>query len=474
VSSDGRYDYNGSFGGRALVSLDNVGMRKTLATAVDRQAAGRRAGMATLEDPEGLRDLGARIREHNLAHLDEHLERLAQTWQEAGGKVFFAADAAEASAYSLDVARRVDAQHAVKVKSMVTEEIDLNRVLSEAGIDPVETDLGQYIVQLAGEPPSHIVAPAIHKSKPEVTELFSALAGERLPDDASALTAFARERLRKLFLSAGVGFSGVNFGVADAGTLCLVTNEGNGRLTSSLPRAHVAIMGMERVVWDFEQLSVLLCLLARGNTGQKITQYTSLLHGPRRADESDGPDEAHLVILDNGRSRLLGTRYQSALRCIRCGGCLNVCPVFRQVGGYAYDPVYSGPIGAVITPLLKGVEAAGDLAHASTLCGACTDVCPVRIPLHDLLLYVRQDHAQRAAGPAERSAYGLWSRAWASPRRFAPFVRATQLLARLRGGRSLRRLPVPLLARWMRGRSLPLAGSDGAPSSPARGRAEVR
>jgi L-lactate dehydrogenase complex protein LldF len=465
------YDYTESFGARALVSLKDVGMRTTLAAGVDRQAAGRRAGMATLEDPEGLRELAARIREHNLAHLDEHLERLATTWRDVGGDVFFAGDAAEASAYVLDVVRAAGARHAVKVKSMVTEEIDLNRTLSDAGVEPVETDLGQYIVQLAGEPPSHIVAPAIHRSKPEVTELFSALAGERLPNDAPALTAFARGRLRRLFLSARVGISGVNLGVADEGTLCLVTNEGNGRLTTSIPRAHVAIMGMERVVWDFEQLAVILCLLARGNTGQKITQYTSLLHGPRRPDESDGPEETHLVILDNGRSRMLGTRYQSALRCIRCGGCLNVCPVFRQVGGYAYDPVYSGPIGAVITPLLKGVEDAGELAHASTLCGACTDVCPVKIPLHDLLLYVRQDYAHRGAGPAERGAYGAWSRAWASPRRFAWFRRASSLLERLRGSGWLRLLP--LLGRWTRVRSLPRGRGSAPPGQSGRERAGV-
>jgi L-lactate dehydrogenase complex protein LldF len=449
------YDYSSDFGERALVSLDEPKMRSAIKGAVEQQAVGRNAGLATLKDAPALREVAASIRDHNLSHLDGHLERLAETWEAAGGSVFFAADAAEARAYVLDVARSVDARTAVKSKSMVTEEIGLNRALSEAGVEPVETDLGQYIVQKAGEPPSHIVAPAIHKSKEDVAELFSTLAGRPLPNDAHELTDYARVLLRRHFLGAELGISGVNFGVADEGTLCLATNEGNGRMCTSMPRAHVAIMGMERVVWDFEQLAVLINLLARSNTGQKITQYTSLLHGPRRAGEPDGPEQSHLVILDNGRSNILGTRFHQALRCIRCGACLNVCPVFRQVGGYAYDPVYSGPIGAVITPLLKGTKEAGDLAHASTLCAACSEVCPVRIPLHDLLLYVRQEFARDGASGAERAAYRAWSHAWATPRRFALFVGAGRLLGWLARGRSLPKLPLPLLGRWTRGRRLP-------------------
>jgi L-lactate dehydrogenase complex protein LldF len=337
---------------------------------------------------------------------------------------------------------------------MVTEEIGLNEALQEAGIDPIETDMGQYIVQLAGEPPSHIVAPSVHKSMKQITDIFSLTAGEQLENDAEVLTEFARERLRRSFLRAGVGISGVNMAVADEGTLCLVTNEGNGRLCTSVPPVHIAVMGMERVVWDFDQLAVILSLLGRGNTGQKLSQYTSLLHGPKREDEIDGPLESHLVILDNGRSKLLGTRYQSALRCIRCGACLNICPVFRQVSGYAYDPVYSGPIGAVITPLLKGVDKAGDLAHASTLCGACTSVCPVKIPLHDLLLYIRQDYAPHAS-KVEKAAYKAWSLAWSKKAGFALTEQAGRVLGRVTGGRSLRRLYLPLMGRWTRGRYFP-------------------
>jgi L-lactate dehydrogenase complex protein LldF len=448
------YDYSGSFRSRSLVSLEAPRMRSAIKVGVDNQAIGRNKGFTSLKDYQGLRDIAAEIRDYNLSRLDEHLERLAETWEEAGGKVFFATDAAEARDYVVTVARKANARTAVKSKSMVTEEIELNRALEGAGIEPVETDLGQYIVQLAGEPPSHINAPSIHKSKEDVTELFSKVAGRRLENDAVVLTKFARDRLREHFLSAEIGISGVNFGIADEGTICLVTNEGNGRMCTSMPRVHVAVMGMERVLWDFDQLAVLLNLLARSNTGQKLSQYTSLLHGPRKSDEVDGPDESHLVILDNGRSGLLGTKYQSALRCIRCGACLNVCPVFRQVGGYTYDPVYSGPIGAVITPLLKGTKQSAELAHASTLCGACTEVCPVKIPLHDLLLYLRHDHADDA-GAAERGAYKMWSVAWATPRRFRWFAGAGRLIGRATRGRPVRRLPLPIMSRWTRGRYLP-------------------
>jgi L-lactate dehydrogenase complex protein LldF len=454
------YDYSKPFAVRTKVSLGKPLMRSNIATAVDRQSAGRAVGVSSLDDFERSRTLAAQIRDFNLSRLDEHLERLAETWEAAGGTVFFASDAAEAREYVVGVARRIGGRTAVKSKSMVTEEIGLNEALAEAGVEPVETDLGQFIVQVAGEPPSHINAPAVHKSQGEIRDLFSRLAGETLPNDADALAAFAREWLRTRFLSAELGISGVNFGVATEGTVCLVTNEGNGRMCTSMPRVHVALMGMERVVWDFDQLVVMLRMLARSNTGQKITQYTSLIRGPRRGDEADGPEESHLVILDNGRSSILGTRFRAALRCIRCGACLNVCPVFRQVGGYAYDPVYSGPIGAVITPLLKGSKEAGELAHASTLCGACTDVCPVGIPLHDLLLRLRQEYAHDGAGASERTAYGLWARAWAEPRLFRVFEGATRLLIRVAGTKAVRRIPAPLLGRWTRGRHLPAPARD--------------
>jgi L-lactate dehydrogenase complex protein LldF len=453
TSAEG-YDYDKTFRDRSLVALDAPKMRSTIKVAMDRQAVAREAGFASLKDHQELRQIGKEIRDHNISHLDEYLERLAETWEAAGGKIFFAADDAEARDYVLRVAREKNAKAAVKSKSMVTEEIGLNEALEEAGVRPIETDIGQYIVQVAGEPPSHILAPSIHKSQEDVQELFSELAGERLPNDPVALTTFARDRLRDEFLTAEIGITGVNLAVADRGALCLVTNEGNGRMCVSMPPTHIAIMGMERIVWDFEQLAVILNLLARSNTGQKLSQYTSLVHGPRKSDEADGPEESHLVILDNGRSEVLGGRYHEALRCIRCSACLNVCPVFRQVGGYVYDPVYSGPIGSVITPLFKDNAQANELPHASTLCGACTEVCPVKIPLHDYLLHLRRDHAEEA-GPVERRAYKAWSWAWSSPRRFAWFRGASSALSRVTRGRPVKRMPLPLLGRWTRGRALP-------------------
>ena len=447
------YDYSAGFEARAAVSLADPQLRHNVAEADDRQIANRLSGMASLKDPEAVRDLGSAIRAAVISRLDEHLERLADRWEAHGGKVFFATDASEATAYVSEVAVRAGATKAVKSKSMVSEEIHLNGALADAGVEAIETDLGEYIAQLAGDHPAHIITPIIHMSKDDVATLFSRMSGQSIPADVEPLLSFARSRLRKHFLTAELGISGVNFAVAEAGAVCLATNEGNGRMCTSMPSYHIAIMGMERVVATWEQLAVLLALLARSGTGQKLTQYTSLLFGPRRARESDGPVESHLVILDNGRSNLLGTRYQDALKCIRCGACLNVCPVFRQTGGHAYDPVYSGPIGAVINPFLRESEQSSELAHASTLCGACTEACPVRIPLHDLLLYERQEYAHKYSSRSERVAYSGWSRAWSSARRFKLFALGGAAGARLLGVRRLGRLP--LLKRWARGRALP-------------------
>ena len=450
-----RYDYSEGFAERARVALADPKLRGAVALTSDNKVETRALAMESLRDPEGLRDLAAELRDAVLARLDEHLERLAVNWEAAGGRVFFAADAAEARDYICSVARKHSVRLAVKSKSMASEEIGLNQALAAQGIEAVETDLGEWIVQLAGEHPSHIVTPALHKTKEEVAQLFSEVAGERLPEGARALTAFARERLRQKFLDAGMGISGVNFGISSAGAICTVTNEGNARMCTSLPPVHIALMGMERVVGTWDELGVMLALLGRSATGQKLTQYTNILSGPRRASEIDGPDESHIVILDNGRSRILGTRYQSALRCIRCGACLNVCPVFRQVGGHAYDPVYSGPIGAVINPLLRDDPQSAELAHASTLCGACTEACPVRIPLHDHLVRLRQDYARKQAGRLEHLAYSSWSRAWSSATGFAAFDRLNSAMGSVGRFASSRGIAVPLLSRWTQKRALP-------------------
>ncbi|MQB00854.1 MAG: iron-sulfur cluster-binding protein [Actinobacteria bacterium] len=450
------HDYSKGFGARAAVSLGRPGLHDLVSEAVDRQSAARLQALESLDDPEALRDLAAEIRDDALARLDERLASLAANWEAAGGTVFFAADADEARSYVADLATRTGAKTAVKSKSMVTEEIGLNAVLEQMGVEAIETDLGEFINQVAGDHPSHIVAPAIHHSKADVARLFSRLSDEPRDEDAQALTGFARAYLREKFLSAELGITGANFGISEAGALCIVSNEGNARMCMSLPPVHVAVMGMERVIGTWDELAVMLALLCRSATGQKITQYVSLLNGARRSDEPDGPEESHLVIVDNGRSNLLGTRYSSALRCIRCGACLNVCPVFRQTGGHAYDPVYSGPIGAVINPLMKGTDEAGELAHASTLCGACTAVCPVRIPLHDLLVYLRQEYARESAPATERAGYQVWARAWSNGRRFAWFSRVGNRFGRIMGDRVGTRLPLPLLSRWTRpGRRLP-------------------
>jgi L-lactate dehydrogenase complex protein LldF len=283
---------------------------------------------------------------------------------------------------------------------MATEEIHLNHALSDAGITPVETDLGEWIIQLAGEPPSHIIGPALHKTRDQVAELLSREIGRPLdPDDIPAMTAEARIALREKFLAAGLGISGANLGVAETGSIVLVTNEGNGRLTTSAPPVHIAVMGIEKIAPTWDDAAVWLSLLGRSATGQPLSIYTSTITGPARPDDPDGPREMHIILLDNGRSRQIGTPYEEVLQCIRCGACLNVCPVYQEVGGHTYGSPYSGPIGAVIMPLLYGLHEHEALPQASSLCGACLDVCPVRINLPRMLLQLRTEEVQQRIMP---------------------------------------------------------------------------
>lgn len=287
---------------------------------------------------------------------------------------------------------------------MVSEEIGLNPALEAAGITVVESDLGEYIVQLAGEKPSDILAPALHKTREQVGQLFHDKLGTPVYTDPAQMAAAARVRLREVFLTADLGLSGVNFGVAETGTLCLVTNEGNGRLTTTAPRLHIALMGIERLVPTLDDLSAMLRVLARFGTGQKLSAYTSLLTGPRRAGEADGPDELHVILVDNGRSRILGTELAEILYCIRCGACLKICPVFHEIGGHAYGSIYPGPVGSVLTPALDGIDEWSELPHASSLCGACREVCPVRIDIPRMLLKERDEGTRAGKMP-------LWLRA---------------------------------------------------------------
>ncbi len=438
-------------------ALGDRSLQTALGRATGRFIDNRAAALAALSDPDGLRDQARAIRAKALSRLDVLLERLADTVAARGGRVCWAADAADAQRYIVELAQARGARLIVKSKSMASEEIHLNIALEQAGLEVVETDLGEYIIQLAGEAPSHIIAPSIHKTREQVGELFARHLGTPPTDDVPTLTQAARRALRQRFLQADIGISGVNFGVADSGAVVVVENEGNARLTTSAPRIHVAIMGIERVLESLDDLAVLLQVLARSATGQRLSVYTSILSGPARPGEPDGPEEFHLILLDNGRSRIIGGAYAEALLCIRCGACLNACPVYQAIGGHAYGGVYSGPIGAVLTPLLQPeLRGAAELPYASSLCGACQSACPVRIAIPDLLLRLRADAvAAGRAAPAERAAMRGWRALMSRPplyRLGGRLARAgTRLLAR-RG--RIRRLPPPLDA-WTDQRDFP-------------------
>ncbi len=355
----------------------------------------RQTALDELPAADELRDRFKALRQATIAQLARHLETFERNAKAAGAIVHWARDAAEACQIVTQIGRQHGVTLTTKSKSMATEEIQLNRALQEAGIHPVETDLGEWIIQLANEPPSHIIAPAVHKTRQQVAELFSQEAGKPLPDEIPLLTAEARRMLREKFLQAGMGISGANIGIAETGSIVLVTNEGNGRMVTSTPPVHVAVMGIEKIAPTWDDAAVWLALLARSATGQPISIYTSIVTGPARPGDADGPQEVHIVLLDNGRSRLVGGKYEEVLQCIRCGACLNICPVYRKVGGHAYRSPYSGPIGAVISPLLFGLEEYEALPQASSLCGACMDVCPARIDLPRMLLELRADEVEK-------------------------------------------------------------------------------
>ncbi len=339
---------------------------------------------------EELREQARTIKRHTLDNLDYYLELLHDRVTKNGGQVHFAGDDVEANAIIADLARSRGVKMVTKSKSMVSEEMGLNHALENIGVEAVETDLGEYIIQLAEETPSHLVAPAMHKTRQDVSRLFSEKIDRHNLEEIEEMAQAARETLRDKLLQADMGISGANFLVAETGTLVIVTNEGNGRFCTSAPRIHVALTGMEKVIPSLDDLAIFLRLLPRAATGQRITSYVSLVSGPRRSEDEDGPEEFHLVIVDNGRSRLLGDpELRESLHCIRCGACLNICPVYRKVGGHAYGWVYPGPIGAVVSPMLVGLKEAKDLPYASSLCGACREVCPVKINIPHMLLRLR-------------------------------------------------------------------------------------
>lgn len=404
-------------------ALYDSALRGHLRRAMDSLMQKRRALFPDVDELESLRRRCMQIRAHALANLPDLLEQLEQRCTENGIRVHWAETTDEANGIVYEILQSHGVERLVKGKSMVSEEMGLNHYLEARGIECLESDLGEFIIQLAGETPSHIVMPALHKSKQEIAELFH----EKFPDipytdDVDELTAAARAILREKFRQAEAGLSGVNFLVAETGTLCLVENEGNGRMSTTVPPLHIAVTGIEKVVEKLADVPPLLSLLPRSATGQRITTYFNMISGPRKANEKDGPKEVHLVLLDNGRSRIYADEeLQATLRCIRCGACINHCPVYTRLGGHAYGTVYPGPIGSILEPQKEGLDRLGELAEASTLCGACGEVCPVRIPIPKLLNRLRWESVRQngdgetrgQGGRRKATQAGLW-RAWAA------------------------------------------------------------
>jgi L-lactate dehydrogenase complex protein LldF len=434
-----------TFRENAKAALADVQLRGALKRATSLFGERRNSAAASLPNWEELRNQARAIKDEVLSHLDKYLEEFVSAAESCGAKIHWARDAAEANAIICRLAAERNARVIVKSKSMTTEETHLNTALEAAGMQVVETDLGEYIIQLADEPPSHIIAPAIHKTRGQVAELFTSELGMPPTDDIAQLTGTARATLRDRFAAADVGISGVNFAIAETGTIVIVENEGNIRLTTSLPRTHIAVMGIEKVIPRFADLDVFLKLLPRSGTGQRLTTYQSFITGTKQHETDEGPDELHLLLLDNGRSRMLAHPVtRQSLACIRCGACLNACPVYQQVGGHAYGSVYPGPIGAVITPQLMGIEKASQLPYASSLCGACREVCPVKIDIPRLLLHLRGEISERKGSAVERLAFKFWARVMMSPALYRMSAVAGRVFQRV----------VPISRAWTSGRDL--------------------
>ncbi|MBW5446847.1 iron-sulfur cluster-binding protein [Cohnella sp. CFH 77786] len=391
---------------RAGLALNDEFLRKAVKFTTERLRNGKKAAAEQHGNWDEWRERGRQIRLHTIAHLDYYLNLFADNARKNGVHVHFAETGEEAVRISLEIARRVRAKTVVKSKSMVTEELHLNHALDSIGVEAIETDLGEYIIQLAGETPSHIIIPAIHKNRYQIADLLSAEAGETLPPDTTVLAGFVRKKLREKFLEADIGMTGCNFAIAETGSMVLFENEGNARMVTTVPKTQITLMGMERIIPSWADLEVMATLLPRSATGQKLTVYMSGITGPKRVADGDGPEEMHIIIVDNGRSLQLGDpEFQELLNCIRCGACLNACPVYRHIGGHAYGGTYSGPIGAVLTPALKkNVAEWDDIANASSLCGACYEACPVKIPLHEMLIYLRRRKVEAGRGNALETA----------------------------------------------------------------------
>jgi L-lactate dehydrogenase complex protein LldF len=443
------------FAARASGAMADARLQGALERVTAVFGSRRASAFASLPDADAVRDRARAARLNAVADLAASLERFEARLTANGAHVHWAETPAEANAIVADIATRTGCTRAVKSKSMVSEETHLNAALEAAGVTPVETDLGEYIVQLANDRPSHIIAPIIHLTRQDVGRVMEQRLRVPYTDDTQQLAATARVRLRDEFLRADMGISGANFGVAETGTIVLVTNEGNGRMVTTLPRVHVVLMGIEKLVGTLDDLDACLKVLARSGTGQQLTVYTTLVNGARRDGDADGPTELHVVLLDNGRSRIRAGDTAEILGCIRCGACLNVCPVYRHIGGHAYGDTYPGPVGAVVTPGLRGLEPWRELPHASSLCGACRDVCPVRLDIPRMLLALRRDVAAANLQP-RTLAWGMKAFAWIASRpvlyRAASAVARRWLRLRARDG-WVRHLP-GLAGGWTKSRDL--------------------
>jgi len=464
-----------AFKRQAVEALANTTLQKALRHAKHGFIDKRKKAVDALPEFEQLRAKAYEIKEHTFSHLDDYLEYFEQRVIANGGEVHWAHTPADAQQIIIDICQAQQAHSITKGKSMVAEEVSLNEALEQAGFEPVETDLGEYIIQLANEPPSHIIAPAVHKSRQEIADLFKAHHKEyQLDSELDTIPEIvneARTILRNKFVRADVGITGANLLIAETGSTIIVTNEGNGDLTATLPKTHIVISSIEKLVPTLDDASVLLRLLARSATGQEITAYTTFFTGPKRKHDPDGPEQFHVVLVDNGRSDMLDGEYHDMLRCIHCGACLNHCPVYSAIGGHAYGWVYPGPMGSVLTPLMQGLEEGRDLPFASTLCGRCEEVCPMSIPLPRLLRQHRKhEHEQKISPARSRLPLALWALLARHPRLYRPLMNMLSLMLARLGKRTGRLSRLPLAGAWLRSKDLPAPQGPGFVSAWARQR----
>ena len=444
------------FKASAKIALHDASLQKALGNLREGFPKKRALAVARMPEFEQMRDEASALKNHIIQNMDFYLEQFEGKVLEQGGQVHWARDAEEARKAILDICKKADAKTVTKGKSMVSEEINLNDYLEANGVQPVETDLGEYILQLRGDHPSHIIAPAIHLNLEDVSDIFAEKHGTKRTEDPAELMQEARDELRKKFVAADVGITGANFCVAETGSTIIVTNEGNGDLTQTLPRVHVVITTIDKVVPTLEDMTLFLRLLARSATGQEFTVYNTLSTGPRRAEDQDGPEEFHVVLLDNGRSEMIGSDFQEMLRCIRCSACMNHCPVYGAIGGHAYGWVYPGPMGSVLTPKLIGIDQAGHLPNASTFCGKCESVCPVKIPLPKMMRHWREREFERHLSPKGfRFGLGIWSKFARSPKLYRWLARGSSFGLKLLAGKKGRIRSLPLAKGWTAWRDLP-------------------